>query len=432
MVLAPLVWCGSAAAVALSENFDGVVAPALPAGWSQTGSPPWATSAAAPFSPPNSAFVTDAPFVSDTSLVSPVFVPMGPSRLYFQNYVNTEGTPTGAYDAGVLEIKIGSGAFVDILAAGGRFVTGEYNRIIVPGNPLVGRRGWAANSGGYFRTTAILPAAASGQNVQLRWRMATDSSAGRPGWRIDDVVVGTPQSLPGAVTSMTSWGLRDTLTSGAATTSFSFGAPPALVPLTGDWNADGETTPAYFQNGTFSQSDTNAAGPPGLSFAFGDPRGFPVSGDFNGDSRDDVAVFRNGSWELRIAPGPTPLPTFTFGSGSWPSVIPVAGDWDGDGTDGIGFYCRVAVSGCPAGTWNLRNVPTGSGPADLTFAYSPGTDAYPVVGDWDADGTDTVGVKNATTPATWQLNNANDGGAPDVTFTFGGANDLPVVWAQLR
>ncbi len=49
-----------------------------------------------------------------------------------------------------------------------------------------------------------------------------------------------------------------------------------------------------------------------------------------------------------------------------------------------------------------------------------------MVGDWDADGDDTVGVKAGST---WLLNNANDSGGADVTFDFGGANDLPVVWA---
>jgi hypothetical protein len=186
-------------------------------------------------------------------------------------------------------------------------------------------------------------------------------------------------------------------------------------------------TPGFYQNGTFFLRNSNTAGPPEITFTFGDPRGFPLSGDFNGDGTDDVAVYRAGTWQVRLS-GSGAMSTFTFGAGTWPSVVPVAGDWDGDGSDGIGLYCRDSVT-CPAGTWFLRNSAT-AGPADLTFTYNPGTSPYPVVGDWDADGDDTVGVKTGTTPANWLLNNENDSGAPEVTFQFGAASDLPVVWAQ--
>ena len=42
---------------------------------------------------------------------------------------------------------------------------------------------------GYQNTIAILPASAAGQNVQLKWRMATDNSTAAVGVRIDDVSV---------------------------------------------------------------------------------------------------------------------------------------------------------------------------------------------------------------------------------------------------
>ena len=65
-----------------------------------------------------------------------------------------------------------------------------------------------------------------------------------------------------------------------------------------------------------------------------------------------------------------------------------------------------------------------------TFLYNPGTSPYPVVGDWDANGTSTVGVKSGTTPAVWSLNNANDASAADITFNYGAAADLPIVWGD--
>ena len=96
-----------------------------------------------------------------------------------------------AYDGGLLEIQIGSGPFMDILAAGGSFVTGGYTRTISSdfGNPLAGRRAWSGNSGGFITTTVNLPAAAAGQSILLKWRCATDSDTGGGGWYIDTVAV---------------------------------------------------------------------------------------------------------------------------------------------------------------------------------------------------------------------------------------------------
>ena len=54
---------------------------------------------------------------------------------------------------------------------------------------------WSANSGGYITTTVNLPAAANGQNVQLKWRMASDNSVAATGVRIDDIVVSATQFI---------------------------------------------------------------------------------------------------------------------------------------------------------------------------------------------------------------------------------------------
>ena len=85
--------------------------------------------------------------------------------------------PVG-YDGGVLEIKIGNGAFTDIILAGGSFAMGGYNLVLdnsVPDNPLGARRAWSGNSGGFITTLVNLPASAAGQNVQLQWRLGTDN-----------------------------------------------------------------------------------------------------------------------------------------------------------------------------------------------------------------------------------------------------------------
>ena len=140
-------------------------------------------------------------------------------------------------------------------------------------------------------------------------------------------------------------------------------------------------------------------------------------------------MFRNGTWEVRktTTPGDPSLftPNFVFGTGVWPTTTPVAGDWDGNGTDGIGFYLG---NGAGVGTWTLRQTATTGGTNVAPFNYEPTNPGYPVVGDWDGNQTDTVGTKSG---ATWQLRNTNSAGAADITFDFSTATpaqDLPLVW----
>jgi hypothetical protein len=106
--------------------------------------------------------------------------------------------------------------------------------------------------------------------------------------------------------------------------------------------------------------------------------------------------------------------------------VPVAGDWDGNGTDGIGTYTLTAP-GTP-GQWNLRTSAT-TGAPDLTFVFG-GSGLYPVVGDWNGDGIDTVGYKSMSS-GIWSLRNTNSAGPVDATFDYGLSNDLPLTWRQI-
>jgi hypothetical protein len=118
----------------------------------------------------------------------------GSTQMSFRHNYNLEAPSSGTtgYDGGVLEIKIGNGAFTDILAAGGSFASGAYNKTISGsyGNSLAGRQAWSGNSVGFISTVVNLPAAALGQNVQFRWRLGSDSSVSAPGWYVDSIAVG--------------------------------------------------------------------------------------------------------------------------------------------------------------------------------------------------------------------------------------------------
>ena len=169
------------------QNFDGGSVPALPAGWVATSaSNGWRTSASTNSdSAPNIAFVSSAALLSDSALVSPEFVAPPNTQVQFRNQFFTQP----GFDGGVFEISINGGAFADVTFVGGSFVSGGYSTVLNPttGNPLGGRLAWTGNSGGYIDTTVNLPTSASGQSVQLRWRLGTDSTFQDGSWVIDTI-----------------------------------------------------------------------------------------------------------------------------------------------------------------------------------------------------------------------------------------------------
>jgi hypothetical protein len=176
------------AGTVLTENFDGVAAPALPLGWSST---TWVTSTTTPDTSPNDAFVDDPDFVSDRVLNSPnLIISSAVAQVSFHNSYNLEP----GYDGGVLEISspnINAGAFTDVTdpAVGGSFISGGYNHTIADNSfsPIAGRQAWSGNSGGYLTTVVRLGPNVDGQTITLRFRMASDISASGIGWRIDTV-----------------------------------------------------------------------------------------------------------------------------------------------------------------------------------------------------------------------------------------------------
>lgn len=209
----PLCWFPRTA----SENFDGVTPPELPPGWLATnalGPPPlWVTSdSGVPIPPedtaPNALFIDDPAVVSDKRLDGwfVTFFEDCCVRLTFRHNFNLEASdldPNVGFDGGVLELSTdGGNTFQDILAAGGGFVSGGYNRTIATdrGSPIAGRQAWSGNSNGFI--TTVVGLSASQLQGRLRWRMASDSSGGNEGWRVDSLYMtwcegmGTPCPTP--------------------------------------------------------------------------------------------------------------------------------------------------------------------------------------------------------------------------------------------
>lgn len=177
--------------VSASENFDNVQVPALPADWraaATVGNPsPWATVSNNADTSPNCAFAPNPAFVSDNALVSPAFFISAPgAQLSFRHRCGMEA----AYDGGVLEISIDGSDFLDILAAGGTFITGGYTTTLPTsyGNPLGGRQAWTGALV-MSTTTVSLPAAAAGKMVSFRWRAGTDNAFPSAGWYLDTITL---------------------------------------------------------------------------------------------------------------------------------------------------------------------------------------------------------------------------------------------------
>jgi hypothetical protein len=154
-------------------------------------------------------------------------------------------------------------------------------------------------------------------------------------------------------------------------------------------------------------------------FVFGPANGgmVPIVGDWDGNGTDTVGLYNpttsmfflknsnsTGFADLAFAYGP--------GGSGW---TPLAGDWNDQGKDTIGLY-NPATS-----MFYLRNSNT-TGFSDTAFVYGPAQSGWkPLVGDWNGNGTDTVGLYNPTA-SMFYLRNNNTTGFSDLAFAYGPAN----------
>ena len=417
--------------VGVVQNFDGVAPPTLPAGWSSTISGSgtgWATTTTGPSSAPNAVFASDPAAVGISELETPAIpVSSAAAALKFKlNHV----TETG-FDGMVLEIKIGAGAYQDILAAGGSFTANGYTGTLSTGfsNPLPGRMAWSGNGGGYKNVEVALPAAANGQNVQFKFRMGSDSSVASTGVTIDDfemVSSFTCAPIAGANKradfdgdgktdksvfrpSDGNWYLQRTT---AGFTGLNWGISTD-TPVPADYDGDGKTDTAIFR-------PSNAVGTP--DFYILNSNGFTVTGaewgivndipvvaDYDGDSKADIAVYRpgTGGWFIINSGGGTTVTTYGLAGD-----IPVVGNFTGD------FKADITVFR-PSGSVWYTQLPAG---ASLTRTWGVSGDKL-VPADYDGDGKDDLAVFRPS-DQTWYIYRSSDNAT--TRTVFGLASDVLV------
>ena len=150
---------------------------------------------------------------------------------------------------------------------------------------------------------------------------------------------------------------------------------------------------------------------------------------------DTIGLFRpdapspNNTFFLRNANTLAPPANTIAGFGNTGDVG-VVGDWDGDGITNIGVFRPNTPAG--SNTFFLRNT-NSLGTGDITVGTIGQIGDIPIVGDWDGNGTTTVGLFRPNDPPgsntlfLWN-SNTDPPGPPDITIAgIGAAGDLPIV-----
>ena len=289
-----------------------------------------------------------------------------------------------------------------------------------------GPEGWStygthfafANSGGAGPGDTVFVTAPDGTNpvdITLSLDAPVNSYAG---WRPQPLgPVGVVDPSTGVWYLRDEWGVID---------SFYYGNP-GDVPFLGDWDGDGVETPGLYRqsDGYVYLRNSNTQGIADIRFFFGNPGDVPLAGDFDGDGFDTVSIYRPSNQtfyiinELGDNDGGLGAAEYSFAFGN-PGDQPVVGDWDGDGIDEIGLH-RAST-----GFFYYRNTLT-TGIADAEFYFGNPGDRF-VAGDWGIiDGRDTPAVFRPSTTVFYFRHTLTQGNA-DSQFTWPEAdtNWIPV------
>jgi hypothetical protein len=208
------------------------------------------------------------------------------------------------------------------------------------------------------------------------------------------------------------------------------GTDPGDIPFLGDRDGDGIETPGLYRqsDGYVYLRNVNSQGEAHVRFFFGDPGDVPLAGDFDGDGFDTLSLYRPSEQRVYIIDelgendGGLGAAEYDFLFGN-PGDQPVVGDWDGDGIDEIGLHREST------GFFYYRDTLT-TGNADGEFYFGDPGDGL-VAGDWGvADGADTPAVfRPANT--TFYFRHTLTPGAADSQFTWPAAGRywMPVAGA---
>jgi hypothetical protein len=169
--------------------------------------------------------------------------------------------------------------------------------------------------------------------------------------------------------------------------------------------------------------NSNTQGIADVLFFFGNPGDVPIAGDFNGDGCDTVSIYRPSEAHFYVINklgshnGGLGAADYSFLFGNVGDK-PVVGDWDDDGIDEIGLHRETT------GFFYFRNTLT-TGIADDQFFFGNPADRF-VAGDWGIiDGVDTPAVFRPSNTTLYFRHTLNQGYA-DLQWNAGQSAWLPV------
>lgn len=219
--------------------------------------------------------------------------------------------------------------------------------------------------------------------------------------------------------------------------------------VAGDWDNDGDddmgAVAVQNRNGVdylfwYQDLDGDPSAEPASPYLFGLPRMTPVAGNFDGVGGFDRAAVDNVGNDLVWYFDTIPSTSNGNAEGQYvfsglATAIPIAGDWNNDGTTDVGAVEYVGNNM----VWHLRAL----GPGFTTeFTYPPITygprGAIPIAGNWDSNPADNLSyVEFSGSNLIWRIDtdgNYND--SPERNINYGFTTDQIVVgnfnYAEVR
>jgi hypothetical protein len=181
----------------LSETFDGVVAPALPAGWTTStvdgASNPWITTETVPASGPNAAFCNDLPTTSFERLAGPaVVVPAGTTSVevtFDTQYALEEFDARFGFDGLAFDYQL-DGDGDDHLASGDAIeFDSRYSHNLSRDSGNAGDRSAWSGASTPYKTVRIVILGLAGHTLRPFFDLTSDGGVGSTGAWVDNLKI---------------------------------------------------------------------------------------------------------------------------------------------------------------------------------------------------------------------------------------------------
>jgi hypothetical protein len=205
--------------------------------------------------------------------------------------------------------------------------------------------------------------------------------------------------------------------------SFFFGNP-GDYPIMGDWDCDGVDTPGLYRrsDGYVYLRNANTQGPANIRFFFGNPGDFPLAGDFNADGCDTVSIYRPSEAKIYVInalganDGGLGAADYGYVFGN-PGDKPFTGDFNSNGTDTVGLHREST------GFMYFRNT-NSQGNAHNEFYFGDPGDRL-VSGNWLGTGEDYPAVYRPSNRTVY-MRHSNTQGNADEQYQWGESHYVPV------